>query len=379
MRKLSFILLLCATGLANAQEEGGLDYMRENFDMNLYIRSSYENHSNDASADGFKINEARMEVMGKVIPNLEYRIRFRLNKNFNIGEQESASSALDYAYAKYSFGNEKRWSATVGKQMNNLGSWELYDNPTFEYQYSDHINRQQNIFATGIQFAYQVNDKNSVHLQATNTTDEGFESSYEATGYAKNGNAVSKIPVNWNLTWKGKLFDDKVQTIYTAGFSQFADKKNNFNISLGNKFIFGKVSGYLDLSHTNLALDHFNGVSPGLNTYFSGLNPGYVNVYAQDVAYQTASFRINVPIADKWFIQGKTVFERGLNRADNNLPDQVVSNNINLFALEFKPFETQYFKLFGYFSNTNRKDHLQHINTTDNIIGIGALYFLNVL
>lgn len=388
MKKFSLILL-CISGLVFSQQKEQDVSQQEstnqekNVDINLYLRSSFEAYSPDQGTNGMKINESRFEVTGTALPDLDYRVRIRLNRVVPVNTQENAPSSIDHAYIKYSFGEGKRWKATIGKQMANLGSWELYDNPTFEYWYSDYISSQQNTFATGATLGYQINPENEILLQVHNTTNQGYTDLLKDTGYTNDANPAG-VPLQWNFTWKGKLFDERLQTIYTLGLPKFDhERKQSFIVSLGNKFALGALTGYLDLSHTYLSTDYFNGISTVVNKLSKQHNTSFAPKFARDIAYQSAVLRLNYAFSERWMMQGKVAFERGLNHGHSKLPKVLTKNNINSLALEYKPFSNQDFKFFGYYSNQNQSSvadikTFEMVNHPTHLFGLGVLYFVNV-
>ncbi len=384
MKKYLLSLVLLGTYSLNAQTVGEtIEKLGKSADINLYLRSSLEMHSNESVANGIKVNEARLEIMGDATENLSYRFRARMNRTVAAGTQDNVPSSIDYAYITYKFGEEKKWSVTIGKQMNNIGSWEFRDNPTFDYQYSHFVTKQQNLFPVGLQVSYNVNPKHSLHLQAFNTVNDAFSTIYTKTSYDTNGLEASKTPFGLNLTWIGKMFEDKFQTIYTLTTSQVAKGESNFQVSLGNKVVLDKFTGVVDVSHTNMAVDYVNMISPSINGYYLAQNPNYVSVYAQDLVFQTLGFRFSYAVMPNWFITAKTVFERIEDKNNLNLGKNLSTNNVNYLGLEFKPFDNQDFKLFGYYAqfHTKYNENFRAYtpNFQNNIVAIGALWYLNVL
>lgn len=384
MKKYLLSLALLGAYSLNAQSLGEtVEKLGQSADINLYLRSALEMNSNESVANGIKVNEARLEIMGEATENLSYRFRARMNRTVAAGTQDNAPSSIDYAYITYKFGEDKKWSTTVGKQMNNFGSWEFYDNPTFDYQYSDYVNKQQNLFPVGLQVSYQATPKHSFHLQAFNAMNDAFGTIHSKTLYDTNGLEASKTPFGLNLTWKGKMFEDKFQTIYTVTTSQVAKGENNFQVSLGNKVVLDKFTGVVDVSHTNMAVDYVNMISPSVNGYYLSQNPSYVNVYAKDLVFQTLAFRFNYAVTPKWHIAAKTVFERIGDKNKMDLGKNLSTNNVNYLGLEFKPFDNQDFKLFGYYAHFHTKYNENFRaytpNFQNNMVAIGALWYLNVL
>ncbi|EKB54375.1 porin [Bergeyella zoohelcum] len=375
-------LTLSLFGISYAGFAQTLEEIGKNVDINLYLRSSLEIPENGQG--GMKANEARFEVRGNVGEQLEYRIRYRLNRNSPAGTLNNATSALDHAYVNYKFGEGYKWSTMVGKQINHYGSWEFYDNPTFEYQYSDYVNRQQNLFPVAAMVSYNADDNNSFHIQAYNTHSQTFSKLVEDTGYKPLGLEQSKLPLGVNFAWKGSFWDKKFHTFYSFTTSQVAKGKQDYKIALGNKWTLDKFSGYLDLQHSQNAIDHFNVISEELNAYQQTLDPTYVHQFAKNVQFQSVALRLDYAITPKWYITGKSVYER-MNSKDNTLAlgNEMNQRTLNLLGLEFKPFERQNFKLFTYYAyrtNTYKKPlHTSYPQQNHGMFAIGALWFVNAL
>lgn len=383
MKKI-FALALFATSFAQAQTFGEtIDKIGQNIDINLYLRSSYEMSGNQSKPNAFKLNESRMEIMGDINESLSFRSRWRMNKEISTSSLSNSPSSLDYAFLTYKFGKEKKYALSVGKQMNDFGSWEFYDNPTFEYIYSNYINQQQNLFPVGLELSYKINDQHSVQIQGYNPSEATFEQLYANTGYGFNHLEKSKFPLGINLTWKGNLLDNKFRTIYTVTTSQIAKGKHNFQISLGNKLVLNHFSGYLDVHHTDVAVDYVNAISQSINAYQTILTPTENRTFAENVQYQSAVMRLNYAITPHWHIMGKTILERVGAGAKNPLSGTLSTNNVNQLTLEYKPFTNQDFKLFAFYAhfNSKNKNQLQNFAPNNNygMLGLGALWFVTAL
>ena len=59
----------------------------------------------------------------------------------------------------------------AGKHFVSTGSWEVDINPVFEYQYSDYLNQQLNLFAFGTRLSYAFNANHQLQLEVYNAVD----------------------------------------------------------------------------------------------------------------------------------------------------------------------------------------------------------------
>ncbi len=125
MRKYLLSLALLGAYSLNAQSLGEtIEKLGKSADINLYLRSSLEMNSNESVANGIKVNEARLEIMGDATENLSYRFRARMNRTVAAGTQDNAPSSIDYAYITYKFGEDKKMEYYRGKtdeQLRKLG------------------------------------------------------------------------------------------------------------------------------------------------------------------------------------------------------------------------------------------------------------------
>lgn len=378
--KILAIFGLLSVGMMNAQTGNEkVDNFLNNTDINFLLRSSLEVPQGEGNPSVFKQNEARMQITGKINPDLAYNVRFRLNRNTS-PLSDNAPSSLDYASLEYTFGKDKKWAVTLGKQAIFVGSWEYEKNPTYEYTYSNYLIKQLNLFAVGGKLAYSPNKNNNFQLYVFNANNNSFSALYENAKYAKNQLKASKYPLGFNFVWRGNLWNNKLKTLYSLHTSQIAEGKQNYGISIGNKLVLPKFEAYLDIQHNNSAVDYANMISPVINKYNATQVTGYQNIFAEKVQYQSMVFRADYSITPKWIVTGKTGIE---NINSNTLGNNMSHHYMNLIGLEFKPFEKQNFRFFAYFHNDSYKynDKFKNIqqNTSKNTIAVGVLYLMNIL
>lgn len=352
----------------------------ENVHMNFLLRSSLEIPDGDAQSR-LKLNEARFEVMGTIVPDLDFRVRWRINQSHNPKSQDNSPGSLDIASVNYKFGKDKKWSINAGKQAAYVGSWEFEMNPTFEYQYSEFVNYQTNIFMMGMKLGYQANKNHSFHLQVHNTYNETFNTLYSNTGYFANGEKGAKTPLGVYVSWLGKLFDEKYHTFWSYNVSQFASGQTNHNFALGNKVVFDRFHAYLDVQSANLGMDYVNIASPAVNAHRASATPGAPPIFANNINYKSAILRVDYEFVPRWFVTAKGFYETASQSGNNNVGKNFRENIGYLAGLEFKPITSQQMKLFAYYYNNqvNYNNVVASANTQQklNLFSIGVLYFVN--
>ena len=356
---------------AQDDDSGGQNGFTYVPDINLYLRSSLEVPIADARESGIKLNEARFEIQGSIIPDLSYRVRFHLGRTTAQATLDNSPGSIDIAAVNYQFGNEKKYSLLVGKQAAFVGSWEFEKNPTFEYQYSDFVNQQTNIFLLAIKLGYQINEKHSLHLQVHNTLDDTFAGHHSNFGYDTNGFEAAELPLGVYLTWQGSIFSDKIKTFWSYNVSKFAKGEFNNQIALGNKLVLPKFETYLDLSYANYPVDYPGIASQSINSFTGD------TVFAQDADYLTAILRVDYNFAGKWYLTAKGIYEK------SKIKDQDFDrkNLGGLVGLEFKPFGSQDMKFFTYYFANGQDVNFGGLSSSPDqqLFSVGVLYFLNAL
>lgn len=356
-----------------------IDKIGKNFDVNVYLRTSYEASDKQNFTNGFKVNEARTEIMGNISERLVFRTRWRMNRQVSPSSVSNAPSSLDYAYIAYTFGEEKRYTLTLGKQRNNSGGWEFIDNPTYEYQYSQYISRQPNAFPVGAELSYKMNSRHSLHVQGFNPSPFSFDELHTNAKYAKEDLEKSKAPLAVNFTWKGSFWKDKFQTSYNVGTAQIARGKRDFQVSLGNKWRVKNLDVSLDLHHTTARVDYTNMISSFINGRTLSIDPLYVPAFARDMRFQSAVLRANYTLTSQWFVGIKTAFEQIHGKSSTNLERHRITKTMGQFAVEYKPFLNQNFKVFGYYAHFQDGFSGRMPRESHGVFSVGALWFLNAL
>jgi len=353
----------------------------ENIHMNFLLRSSLEIPDGETQSR-IKMNEARFEVLGTIVPDLDFRVRWRINQSHNPKSQDNSPGSLDIASVNYKFGKDKKWSINAGKQAAYVGSWEFENNPTFEYQYSEFINYQTNIFLMALKLGYQVNKNHSFHLQLHNTYNETFYTTYGNTGYDFTGVKPAKTPMGLYVSWLGKMFDQKYHTFWSYNVSQFASGKTNHSFALGNKLVLDKFKAYLDLQYSGLGMDYPNIASPAINAHRLNANPGASRVFADNINYKSAILRMDYEFVPRWFVTAKGYYEAASQTGNNNVGNNFRENIGFLAGLEFQPISSQQMKMFAYYYNNQVKynNTVSAANTGQNLnlFSVGVLYFVNV-
>jgi hypothetical protein len=372
MKKIIFFYVFFAiTVLAYSQDDNNSEKNFYQPNINFLLRTELQTPPNRDKQASMSMPESRFEILGLITPNLEYRVRYRLNGNFNSNTLDKSPGALDIAYILYRFGEERKFSLTAGKQAAFVGNWEFENNPAFEYQYSEHVNYELNIFLLAMKLGYQLNENHSFYVQLHNTVNNTFDEQLNKFGFVANGLEPSKYPFGVYFSWLGKLFDNKLNTFWSYNISQFASSKTNQSFGMGNKVNLGKLHSYLDLSYSNYKVDHSGLASRTLNSFNGD------NFFAKDISYFTTVMRVDYSLTSKWNVTAKGIFEK----SSKSKSDFNRKNTALVVGLENKPFKSQDMKFFAYFYNNDLSSNYGNSNTNFNksFFSIGALYFIHAL
>ena len=368
------------TPVSQGQSESVLSSLSEKIDVNFLFRSAVEFPSGSSNQAAVKLNESRLEVRGAITPDLSFRVRYRLNRSSAQNSLDNAPGSIDHANVTYRFGNEKKWHLTAGKQSASVGSWEFDKNPTFEYHYTEYVNKQLNLFLLAMKLGYDLTENHTFQVQLHNTFNNDFNTTFNGTGYDKDGLRPSKTPLGLYVAWLGNMFDKKWQTFYSYNISQFAKGKTDHAISIGNQVVLDRFSAYLDLQSANMAVDYPNIGSPVANT-FRASSPVFVPTYLQDVNYKTAVLRADYEFVPKWFLTAKGFYETASHRKENGIGDNFRENIGYWAGLEYKPVASQDMRLFAnYYYNTTRYNKAvaqTNANQKLHLFSVGVLYFVN--
>ncbi|MHC8950587.1 porin [Sphingobacterium hungaricum] len=391
------IICFCTTGYADSDEKRkytkiNVTSMQQDsiiqspakaklFNMDVMLRAGFQADSmgSDNPMNRMHLDEARVVLHGDYNDRLSYRVRFRLNSSFGRTSQDNASRALDHAFIRYKFGKQNDWAVTLGKQSAMVGSYEFENNPIYEYKFSDYVGSVLNLFVVAGTLSYTVNNNHAVHAQVYNTTNDRFGDHLQNNGFQAGSLQASATPMGAYFTWTGNFMERKLQTKWSYNSSQFAKSHTNQSISLANKFKTNRQTIYLDLQHTNLAVDHAMLASSVINTFYG--NTGENNTLSEDVVYQSAILRYDQFLTKTWEIALKGAYETASQQNNEELGNNFRTNYTYFAALQYKPYQNQDLRFFaGYVGNSTKfASVLERENQQFNRLTFGAYFTIPVL
>lgn len=171
-----------------------------------------------------------LHILGHINPDIDYRIRQRLNKK--VFDEKNMFNATDIMYINWKANS--RWSFLFGKYAVLIGGYEYDAAPIDVYYYSKFCNNIYQGFTFCAISTYRFSDTQAIQAQICNSP----LSLGEKTCYA------------YNLAWNGQILP-AWKTIWTVNIVEDS-KRNHINyISLGNHFIF--KDAILDIDIMNRA------------------------------------------------------------------------------------------------------------------------------
>ncbi|WP_423819740.1 porin [Salinimicrobium sp. TIG7-5_MAKvit] len=259
------VMLLPVLAIAQNQEnKSDLEYesiiptkkqsLLKDVDVIFNTRLAFDNRFEDGEYTGsnFSANQFRLEVKGKIHEKVSFRFRDRYTREHRVGDLDNMSRSTDLAYLVFALSPQTK--LTVGKQSADWGGMELDFNPIDILEYNDLIEYADN-YLIGAGLSHTLKDgKNTFGLQALNTRTKSFDVQYE--GYDTSGLTPSKLPLAVVTSWRGKLFNGKVETAYSYSFFNEAEDKGMNYFVLGNKFKSNNFTLMYDFQYSMEALDN---------------------------------------------------------------------------------------------------------------------------
>jgi hypothetical protein len=191
------------------------------------MRASFHQDITDGRYNSQAVGEyLNFHLLGHITPNIEYRIRQRLNKK--VFDERNMFNATDILYINWQA--TPRWSFTFGKHAVLIGGYEYDAAPIDVYFYSRFCNDIQQAFAFSVNATYTMRDGQDFTFQISNSPlAPGFSDTY-SFNFAWLGHFAPW----WKTIWSYNLVEDSIH------------RKINY-IALGNHWTFGNVALDLDL------------------------------------------------------------------------------------------------------------------------------------
>lgn len=271
----------------------------DKFNLYLNMQGSFDaNFQNGFQEGAFKMQQLRIEAKGNINNWLYYRYRQRLNRSNNSsGAIDNLPTSIDYAAIGIKFNDH--FHLFAGKQSTVYGGFEFDLNPIDVYEYCSLLDNMSN-FLTGVTIGYDINANHQINLQALDSRNGSFNSTYGITEDSE-GNLPDlqsgKLPLVYTLNWNGN-FNNTFKTRWSASIMNEAKGKNMYYYAFGNELNIGKFNMYLDVMYSKEGLDR-----KGIISDITGRLGGH-NTFNSD--YLAVTSKLNYRFLPKWnvFIKG---------------------------------------------------------------------------
>jgi hypothetical protein len=347
-----------------------------NIDVIANMQSSLRNEFVEGkyTRGRFIMNQFRLEIKGKIHDRVYFRFRDRYTRNTTPQSEDNMSSSTDLAYIQVQATD--RLSFSIGKLCADWGGIEFDLNPIDIYAYSDIIENSDN-FLLGMGIGYQASEKHAFSFQALNSRTRTFKEIYGTVP----GITESRFPLAGVVNWRGKMFDDKWQTIWSYSIFKEARSTYMHYIALGNQLNFGKLQLAYDFKYSNEDLDR-KGLVSGFVPDTAGV--GYA---AKKVVYTSHWIKLDYLLLPKLNLS----FVGFMDIAGwSGNPDPQKEKKLRtgwgfIPTVEYFPFKDLNLKFFAnyvgrVFNYTQyAKDRLGQKNYTTGVVSLGFIAPLHVL
>ena len=231
MMKKQILVFILATLSITLSAQNHVD--RLYFDM----RASFHQDITDGVYNSQAIGEyLNFQMMGHITPNIDYRIRQRLNKK--VFDERNMFNATDFMYINWHA--TPRLSFLAGKHAVLIGGYEYDAAPIDVYYYSQFCNNLYQGFTFGVSAAYEIAPGQRLEAQICNSPlSLGFQNVYA-----------------YNLAWRGEVFP-WWKTIWSVNFVEDTSYQMINYVALGNHFVFPDVIFDIDIMNRS-GLDQRN-------------------------------------------------------------------------------------------------------------------------
>ncbi len=327
----------------------------------------------------FNVRQLRMEAKGNINERFSFHWRQQLNRP-NTPGMDNLPSSIDMASIGVKLNDQ--WSLLLGKQAAAYGGIEYDMNPIEIYEFSDMNWYVPACFMTGANLRYQITPDHQLQMQVLNGLNHGFNSVF-SVGYDASIEP-SKLPLMYALNWNGNLFDNLLQTRWSASLFSESNKHKQLYFAAGNQINFSReFNMFVDLMYSRDELDS-RGVVSGLvqktfnhADFYSIPNVDYFSVVAK------ANFRF-LPRWN-WFVKG--MYETAsVSKASTLKGSEIAtgkySTSLGYYTgLEYYPMQHSNMHFFlTYIGRSHKYDaKVHHVSNYDtNRISLGIIYQIPV-
>ena len=368
------------------QMVSGLQKKNDKFNVHIDFAGSYKS-AQDAETGRWTNNigsrHFRINFQGNITNKISYRFRYVADRNeADKNGIDGFLNTTDFMFLTYKF-NEHH-SITAGKLAQAWGTYEFDANPLNIYQYCDFLQfGSADLFITGIQYAYRLNQNHEFLFQVTNAFSNSYEKTFDR--FSKEGikdyEGSSNAPFAYVVGWNGTMFDGMLKTRWGGGMLTESQDNKLWFLGLGQKLDLGNFQATFDYLHESDGLDRLRIASNDAAEILDEHNLAYF----RDTEHNTFIGKLEFQPAEKWNIWAQGVYETVSVKENETFGDQFEDYRKSYgysAGVEYKPFADQDLKLFGAYMGRRQefsdKSGLSAKNNNMNRVEVGFMYHLNI-
>ncbi|MFO7745456.1 MAG: porin [Psychroflexus sp.] len=202
------------------------------FDMRTEFQA-YTFRGGDQYYNGvqFENGFTALRISGKLHERVDFTFRNRFNSTSEVQSLDRLSNDIQFAYLKVKA--TEKLDLYIGKMFAFYGGYEYEFSPLYILEFND-IYSNALAFVTGAGLSYQAYDNHQFRFQVLNSRTLLYEDLY---GDVVAENIEEPIwPVNVVANWRGKFFDGKFETNYSASYSNEVKNRGTYFFTLGHKY-----------------------------------------------------------------------------------------------------------------------------------------------
>ena len=374
------------------QKITGLEKKNDKFNVHIDFAGSVKSNQNDETGkwtNSIGSRHFRINFQGNITDKISYRFRYVADRNeADKNGIDGFLNTTDFMFLTYKF-NEHH-SVTAGKLAQAWGTYEFDANPLNIYQYCDFLQfGSADLFITGIQYAYRLNQNHEFLFQVTNEFSNSYEKTFNRFAEKdENGNRIykdyegeSNAPFAYVVGWNGNMFDGMLTTRWGGGMLTESQDSKLWFLGLGQKLNLGNFQATFDYLHESDGLDRLRIASNDAADVLAEHNLGYF----RDTEHNTFIGKLEFQPAEKWNIWAQGVYETVSVKDNETFGDRFEDYRKSYgysAGVEYKPFADQDLKLFGAYMGRRQEfsdeSGLSAKNNNMNRIEVGFMYHLNV-
>ena len=191
-----------------------------------------------------------LRLSGQLHKKVHFNFRNRFNSTSEVQSLDLLSNDIQLAYVRIE-ANDKL-DVYIGKMFAFYGGYEYEFSPLNILEYND-IYSNALAFVTGAGLNYQAYDNHQFRFQVLNSRTLLYEDLY---GDVVAENIQEPIwPVAVVANWRGQFLDGKLQTNYSASYSNEVRKRGTYFFTLGHKYQERNLSLMYDFQYSYEEID----------------------------------------------------------------------------------------------------------------------------